>query len=78
MVDLLITQLMLKSLSGRFVKHFSPFCHHCLELAPVWKKLAEEKSQEFPGQLNFGEVDCVASGDLCLDHQVKAWPDLHW
>ena len=61
----------------RFVKFFSHFCHHCQELAPHWKKLAEDKSKEFP-QLNFGEVDCVASGDLCLDHGVKAWPDLHW
>ena len=47
-------------------------------MAPFWKQLAEEKSKEFPGQLTFGEIDCVASGDLCLDHQVKAWPDLHW
>ena len=62
----------------RFVKHYSPFCMHCLELAPTWKELAEKKSKEYPGRLNFGEVNCVASGDLCDDNGVKAWPDLQW
>lgn len=63
---------------SRFIKHYSPFCMHCLELAPVWKELAEKKSKEYPGRLNFGEVDCIANGDLCNENGVKAWPDLQW
>jgi len=49
---------------------------HCLELAPTWKELAEKKSKEYSGRLNFGEVDCIANGDLCAENGVKAWPDL--
>jgi len=47
-------------------------------LAPVWKKLAEEKTKEYDGHLKFGEIDCVASGDLCFEHNVTAWPELQW
>jgi protein disulfide-isomerase len=62
----------------RFIKHYSPFCHFCLELAPTWKELAEKKSKEYPGLLHFGEVDCVATGDLCSANNVSAFPELQW
>jgi len=61
----------------RFIKYHSPYCHHCRELAPIWVELAEKKSKEYP-RLRFGEVDCVANGDLCVDHDVMAYPALQW
>lgn len=61
----------------RFIKHYSPYCKHCLELAPVWNEIAE-KSQEYAGRLNFGAVDCVANGDICNDNDIKAFPVMQW
>ena len=26
---------------SRFVKHFSPYCHHCQDIAPAWQTLYE-------------------------------------
>ena len=25
----------------RFVKHYSPYCHHCIAIAPAWQTLYE-------------------------------------
>jgi thiol-disulfide isomerase/thioredoxin len=61
----------------RFVKFYSPFCHHCIDLAPIWKELAEKMSKEHPN-LHLAEVDCLANGDLCNDNGINAFPALNW
>jgi thioredoxin domain-containing protein 5 len=63
---------------NRFIKHFSPYCKHCRELAPIWNDLADKKSKQYPGRLHFAQVDCVANGDLCSEHGINAYPDLQW
>ena len=63
---------------SRFIKHFSPFCKHCTELAPIWIDLAVGKTREYSGRLKFGEIDCVAYGDLCTDNGIEAYPALQW
>jgi protein disulfide-isomerase len=75
-----------------FVKHFSPYCGHCIRIAPTWQTLYEyyytskplkgttpnnEVSlNSFHGYYNFhfGNLDCVAWGDTCEEHDIKALP----
>lgn len=39
-----------------FVKFYAPWCGHCKNLAPTWIEMATQ----LKGQVNVGEVDCVA------------------
>jgi thiol-disulfide isomerase/thioredoxin len=41
-----------------FVEHFSPYCGHCQQFEPTWKKLVEDSEKEFP-QVKFATVNCV-------------------
>jgi thioredoxin-like negative regulator of GroEL len=61
-----------------FIKHYSPYCKHCTELAPVWNEIAEKMPRQYNGRVNFGSVDCVANGDICNDNDVKAFPVMQW
>ena len=47
-------------------------------MAPAWEELAEKKSKEYGGKVKFGNVNCVANGDLCTDHEINAYPVLQW
>lgn len=77
-----------------FVKHYSPYCHHCIAIAPSWQTLYEfyytsktaaesTKSSTSQTSLNsfhryydfhFASLDCIAFGDACSSHDVKAFP----
>jgi protein disulfide-isomerase len=34
-----------------FVKHYSPYCHHCIAVAPTWQTLHELCLPEYSGRL---------------------------
>jgi len=47
-------------------------------MKPAWEELANIKTKEYGGKVKFGNVDCVADGDLCNDHAITAYPGLQW
>ncbi|CAG9854722.1 unnamed protein product [Phyllotreta striolata] len=55
-----------------FVNFYSPNCHHCHELAPIWRKLA----QELEGVIRIGAVNCEEDFRLCHQLQIEAYPTL--
>ncbi|KAI4122277.1 MAG: hypothetical protein LQ347_006559, partial [Umbilicaria vellea] len=94
-----------------FVKHYSPYCHHCIAIAPTWQTLYEfyyvrsprpgdsgatadmaqtskplassTQSADTQTSMNsfqryynfrFASLDCVAFGDACTKHDIKAFP----
>ncbi|OWP03542.1 hypothetical protein B2J93_7560 [Marssonina coronariae] len=74
-----------------FVKHHSPYCPHCLHVAPTWQTLYEYyyTSKPVPSadasstslnsftsyyNFHFGNLDCIAFGTACADHQVRSFP----
>lgn len=60
-----------------FIKFYSPYCPHCVKLAPLWDSAAEEISKLDPsGKLKFAAVNCVENGDLCNKAEIKAYPSL--
>ncbi|KAK3997403.1 thioredoxin-like protein [Cladorrhinum sp. PSN332] len=69
------------------VKHYSPYCIHCADFAPVFQTLYEyyytsspagsaDKDADFTNfyGFRFGSINCVAFSDLCAEHNVKSWP----
>ncbi|MBW0480457.1 hypothetical protein O181_020172 [Austropuccinia psidii MF-1] len=55
-----------------FIEHFSPFCPHCQDFAPSWINLTKENNQS--SYLNFGQIDCIAQGDLCIELKIDYYP----
>ncbi|SCU84210.1 LAFA_0D08790g1_1 [Lachancea sp. 'fantastica'] len=57
------------------VEFYSPYCHHCKTLAPIWKKAWEDFHVE-GSQLNISlvQVNCVESADLCAREKIAAYP----
>ncbi|KAL7950351.1 thioredoxin domain-containing protein [Trichoderma barbatum] len=67
------------------VKHYSPYCHHCIAYAPSFQTTYEfyyTSKAEAAGDktftdfydFKFGAVNCIAFSDLCVDHGVKLYP----
>lgn len=58
-----------------FVKFYAPWCTHCIRLAPIWEKLADQAAaKDWP--VKIAEVDCTSSKGICEKAQVKAFPML--
>lgn len=47
-------------------------------MAPAWEEVADKKTKEYGGKVKFGNVNCIADGDLCNAHEVMAYPVLQW
>ncbi|KAK4100321.1 thioredoxin-like protein [Parathielavia hyrcaniae] len=66
------------------VKHYSPYCPHCIDFAPTFQTLYEFYYTSSPaGQaadftqfydFRFADINCVAYSDLCAQHKVSSWP----
>ncbi|KAL8899216.1 MAG: hypothetical protein Q9192_001688 [Flavoplaca navasiana] len=71
-----------------FVKHYSPYCHHCQAIAPTWQTLYEYyytnkpvsssksplNSFERYYDFHFASIDCTAFGDACSARGINAYP----
>nr|4TVE_A Chain A, Naumovozyma dairenensis Eps1p [Naumovozyma dairenensis CBS 421] len=57
------------------VEFFSPYCHHCKSLAPIWEKTWESFHEE-GSKLNItlSQVNCVEDGDLCSKENIEYFP----
>lgn len=55
-----------------FVNFYSPMCHTCHHLAPVWRSLAEELN----GAVYFGAVNCEEDWSLCRQQGINSYPTL--
>jgi protein disulfide-isomerase len=71
------------------VKFYSPQCHHCVAVAPIWQTMYEYywTSKPLPSSadsnlndfhhyygFDFANVNCVAFGDTCKKYEVNAYP----
>ncbi|KAJ2733083.1 hypothetical protein IW152_003319 [Coemansia sp. BCRC 34962] len=60
------------------VKHYSPVCHHCRQMAPDWIKMTDELAKQMAGnQILFGEVDCPANKKVCEENHVDGYPTVN-
>ncbi|KAH7150003.1 hypothetical protein B0J13DRAFT_471789 [Dactylonectria estremocensis] len=70
-----------------FVKHFSPYCPHCIDFAPTFQSIYEFYYTSKPNAVDaadttflkyydfrFATINCVAYYDLCMDHAVQSYP----
>ncbi|XP_031332740.1 dnaJ homolog subfamily C member 10-like [Photinus pyralis] len=55
-----------------FVNFYSAQCHHCHELAPIWRKL----SIELEGVLRIAAVNCEEDWALCRQLGIMSYPTL--
>ncbi|OLN97399.1 Uncharacterized protein C3D6.13c [Colletotrichum chlorophyti] len=67
------------------IKHYSPYCPHCIDYAPIFQTLYEyyytskpESTEDKPFtefyDFRFATVNCVAYYDLCASHNVASYP----
>ncbi|KAJ2804247.1 hypothetical protein H4S07_004273, partial [Coemansia furcata] len=60
------------------VKHYSPICHHCQQMAPDWVKMTDELAKQMAGsQILFGQVDCPANKKVCEENHVDGYPTVN-
>ncbi|CAM1511400.1 Fc.00g089130.m01.CDS01 [Cosmosporella sp. VM-42] len=74
----------LKANKWLIVKHYSPYCPHCLDFAPTYQTTYEYYyTSKLEGDVTsfsdyygfkFATINCVAYYDLCIDHDVKSYP----
>ncbi|KAK4130175.1 thioredoxin-like protein [Trichocladium antarcticum] len=69
------------------VKHYSPYCEHCIDFAPTFQTMYEFYYTSTPGgsapkdvdfttfyDFRFGDINCIAYNDLCSAHNIRSWP----
>ncbi|XP_038072415.1 dnaJ homolog subfamily C member 10-like isoform X1 [Patiria miniata] len=55
-----------------FVNFYSPRCHHCHDLAPIWREFAKEME----GVIRIGAVNCHDDNPLCTAQGIRFFPTL--
>ena len=62
------------------VNFFTPWCHWCQKLEPVWEKAAAKMFETHPGdeRLILAKVDCTSdkAESLCTTHKIDAFPTI--
>ncbi|ODQ64169.1 hypothetical protein NADFUDRAFT_83739 [Nadsonia fulvescens var. elongata DSM 6958] len=61
------------------VKFFSPYCPHCVKMAPEYQAAFEayvSSDAKNNGDFHFASVDCVTEGDLCQRMGISVYPSL--
>ncbi|KAI9480554.1 MAG: thioredoxin-like protein [Benjaminiella poitrasii] len=57
------------------ILHYSPYCIHCRNFAPHWKKATEDLDHlAEESDFHFGSIDCSTQGDLCDAHGIMGYP----
>lgn len=62
-----------------WIKFFSPYCPHCVHLAPYWNEAWDKvQAEKADSQYNFhmASVNCVTDGDLCDRQGIQGYPTL--
>lgn len=54
------------------VEFFAPWCGHCKNLAPHWKKAA----QKLVGKVKMGTVDATVEQSLAGEYEIKGYPTI--
>lgn len=54
------------------VEFFAPWCGHCQQLAPEWKKAANS----LKGMVKFGTVDCTVEKGLASRFEIDGYPTI--
>ncbi|KAH7820811.1 Protein disulfide isomerase 5 B (PDI5B) [Monocercomonoides exilis] len=60
-----------------FVKFFSPSCHHCVKLAPVYEDLGVF-FEKYKDNMTIAEVDCSRQGKTCDFQSIEGYPTLRY
>lgn len=66
------SELVLDSPDLWMVEFFAPWCGHCKNLEPEWKRAANS----LKGQVKFGAVDCTTQTDLAQQFEIKGFPTI--
>uniref|UniRef100_A0A4W5NFF4 J domain-containing protein n=1 Tax=Hucho hucho TaxID=62062 RepID=A0A4W5NFF4_9TELE len=71
-IDWIVTTIDAAVNSGEiwFVNFYFPRCHHCHELAPMWREFAKEMD----GVIRIGAVNCGDNNRLCRSKGIKQLP----
>eukprot|EP00466_Bigelowiella_natans_P013689 jgi/Bigna1/25904/gw1.63.31.1 len=55
------------------VEFYAPWCGHCKQLAPHWKK---GRLMQFIGQVKFGMVDATQEQQLASRYGIRGYPTI--
>ncbi len=61
------------------VNFYTPWCHWCQKLDPVWEKVAATLHETYDqGKIGVAKVDCTADNaeSLCNTHGIDAFPTI--
>lgn len=59
------------------VEFFSPHCGACKNFAPTWEKTWRSFHKQGESlNITFSQVDCIASGDICMKESISYYPNI--
>jgi len=64
--------LVLNGKSAWMLEFYAPWCGHCKQLAPAWKKAA----LKMRGQVKFGAIDATVHTGLASKYGIKGYPTI--
>jgi len=67
-------ELVLQSEDEWLVEFFAPWCGHCKNLEPEWKKAAKQ----LKGRMKLGAVDATVFQDLAQSYSIQGFPTIKY